>query len=289
MAIGYTGSNGNETAFEYTPVDPQDDMMRQLAQQSQQAFYPPPPQPRGPTPYWENPETYYPQQQQIDPIAQAKAATMAAQKFIAFRGYQSDLKEGMAAADAFAKWGPMLVADTSLAPAMKAMQPQPNYTYDQAHNAWTSPGQKPVLGKPIVEAPRWIPANPETGEPAHYESGGKAQFPPTPKAPSAPKLDQITMADYNDARKEFTTALKEYNKEDNSEEIKLDARKRMDAAKIRMNNISNRGQQSALSSPAAPAPKQPSAPTAPVVIRLTKDGKKAEFDAATKKFLRYAE
>ena len=35
---------------------------------------------------------------------------MAAQKFIAFRGLSSDLKEGMAAADAFAKWGPMLVA-----------------------------------------------------------------------------------------------------------------------------------------------------------------------------------
>ena len=60
--------------------------MRQAFEQSQAAFNPPPPQPRGPTPYWENPRTYYPQQPEIDPIAQAKAATMAAQKFIAFQG-----------------------------------------------------------------------------------------------------------------------------------------------------------------------------------------------------------
>lgn len=289
MAIGTTGSDGNIQEFSYTPVDPQDDMIRQLAQQSQQAFYPPPPQPRGPTPYWENPETYYPQQQQIDPIAQAKAATMAAQKFIAFRGYQQDLKEGVAAADAFAKWGPMLVADTSFGPSMKAMtQPKP-YTFNPQTNAYESPsGGRPVFGPKQVEAPRWIPANPTTGEPAHYESGGRAQFPPSP---SAPKIDPLTLADYKMAEGEFKNAMKVYTDPEQPEEVKMEARKRMDAAKTRIENIRGRSTQTATAqaAPAAPAPKQPSAPTTPVVIRLTKDGKKAEFDASTKKFLRYAE
>lgn len=266
MAIGTTGSNGNIQEFNYTPVDPQDEMMRQAFEQSQQAFYPPPPQPQGPTPYWENPATYYPRQEQPDPVAQAKAATAAAYKYIAFRGYQQDLKEGKSAADAFAKWGPMLVQDVSLAPTLKALTPTPQPTWMPANSATGQPGAFTgrVTVPPNTVTPRFVPANPQTGEPAHYEGGGKIQQLPSQPAP---RVDPLTIADYRGAETEFKNAMKVYTDASQPEETKLEARRRMDAAKARMENIRGR----------SATPNQPAAPTAPTTI------KKFVYDPATGK------
>ncbi len=190
MAIGTTSAldpttgERTESQFNYTPVDPQEDLMRQAFQQSQQAFYPPPPQPQGPTPYWENPQTYYPQQRPIDPIAQAKAATMAAQKFIAFRGYQQDLKDGIAAADAFAKWGPMLVQDTSFGPSVRALRPPQQGKWIPPNPQTGQPGfyQEPTQYGSRANYPTagsvpstWVEANPKTGEPAHWSKAGSVE------------------------------------------------------------------------------------------------------------------
>ncbi len=285
MAIGTTSApdpttgERTEQQFNYTPVDPQQDLMRQAFEQSQQAFYPPP-APHGNTPYWENPQTYYPQQAPIDPIAQAKAATMAAQKFIAFRGYQSDLKEGMAAADAFAKWGPMLVQDTSFGTSLKAMTQLKPYTYNQTTRAYESPGQKPVFNPhaaPAV-APVWVPANPQTGEPAHYLEGGKAQFPP---AIQAPKIDPFTLNDYKEAATEFKKAADIYGNPSEATDTRKEAIGRMARAQEKLAMIKKAGTMSAQAPAPMAAPKE--------IVRLTKDGKQAVFDAATKKFIRYAE
>jgi hypothetical protein len=228
MAIGTTGSvqadeNGNPiestrqtSSFQYTPVDPQEDAMRQIFQQSQQ-------------------------QQMADPVAQSKAASMAAMKFIAFRGYQQDLKNGQSAADAFAKWGPMLVQDTSFAPALKAMAPAPKYTFNSQTQAYEPSGGgagstgRPVFNPhPAVVAPAWVPANPTTGEPAHWTAGGKID---EPKAPSVPKVDPFSMSRYKEAEGEFKNALKMYGDPTQTEAVRVEAGQRMHSAQVRMRNI----------------------------------------------------
>lgn len=285
MAIGTTGSfdpetgERRETQFSYTPVDPQEDMMRQAFERSQQAFNPPPPQPQGPTPYWENPETYYPQQRQVDPIAQAKAATAAAYKFIAFRGYQQDLKEGKSAADAFAKWGPMLVQDTSFAPAMKALTPTPQPAWIPPNAATGQPGA--FTGRVTVpprapETPRFIQANPLTGEPAHYEGGGRIQQlrPETPE-----KIDPLTLSDYKSAQTEFTKALKIYQDPAETEQIRTEAGARMRVAKARMENIRRGAGQG------VPQSEIPSQSPSPVVASPFKEGARLKNKQTGKFFI----
>ncbi len=205
-AIGTTGGYDPETGdrytsqFRYNPVQQgggqsggYDDLMRQAYEQSM-AFLNPAPAPHGNTPYWENPNTYYPHQAPIDPVAQAKASAAIAYKYIAMRGYQQDLKEGKSAADAFSKWGPMLVADTSFGPAVKALQPQPSYKYNQATRAYEAPGAKPVFNPHNDQtAPQFVPANPTTGEPAHYVGGGKVDFIPYNKPITMNEGDKISM------------------------------------------------------------------------------------------------
>lgn len=278
MAIGTTAAvdpttgERTESQFNYTPVDPNDELMRQAFDRQQQAFYPPPPQPRGPTPYWENPETYYPQQTpQINPIEQAKAATAAAYKYIALRGYQQDLKSGASAADAFAKWGPMLVQDTSFAPALKALQPAPTG--------------------------RWVPPNPAAGQPGFYEGQGptgvRAYFPPegsmlrpdvnaeanvrnignrkvyvNPRTGALTFLDdkpnEWDKMDYATAAamaKEAVTALSNPNL---LADERAAAEKRLKDATDRQNAIRNAGKQTAPASE-TPAPAVPTpAPAAPI-------------------------
>ncbi len=180
-AIGTTGGYDPETGdrytsqFRYNPVQQgggqgggYDDLLRQAYEQSM-AFLNPAPAPHGNTPYWENPNTYYPHQAPIDPIQQAKASAAIAYKYIAMRGYQQDLKEGKSAADAFSKWGPMLVADTSFGPAVKAMQGQVK--------------------------PQWIPGNTITGQPGAYQ-GENIHIPPQHQAPaSIQEVDEIQKTD----------------------------------------------------------------------------------------------
>lgn len=259
MAIGTTESFDPETGerrqtqFEYTPVDPQDEMMRQAFERSQQAFYPAPPQPQGPTPYWENPETYYPQQRGPDPVAQAKAATAAAYKYIAMRGYQQDLKEGKSAADAFAKWGPMLVQDVSFAPAMKALTPTPQPTWMPANAATGQPGTwiaggralvPPMQGQETVIAP--------TGQNPGYIRDAKGGIHFLPKE-SPDKLDPFVKADYDRVADDYDRASKVANDTGETVETRKDAIARMGVYLERLNRIKRNAQSG----------DQQSAPTAP--------------------------
>jgi hypothetical protein len=62
------------------------------------------------------------------PLKEAAASTAAAERLIAMRGYQADLAAGTPAAEAMAKWGPMLFNQgrgADMGAAMKAMQPGP--------------------------------------------------------------------------------------------------------------------------------------------------------------------
>jgi len=258
MAIGTTGTldtetgERRETQFSYTPVDPQEDMMRQAFERSQQAFNPPPPQPQGPIPYWENPATYYPRQEQPDPVAQSKAATAAAYKYIAFRGYQQDLKEGKSAADAFAKWGPMLVADASLGPSMKAMTPpavKPSYAWDEQNNAFMAPGERPI-------------------------------FRPEPRAQPQTRIDPLTLSDYESAQTEFTKALKIYQDPAETEQIRTEAGARMRIAKARMENIRKSSGQ-----PVASAAIQSQASESPVAASPFKEGARLKNKQTGKFFI----
>jgi len=296
MAIGTTGTldretgERRETQFSYTPVDPQEDMMRQAFERSQQG--PPPQQPQGPTPYWEDPRAYYPQQRQPDPIAQAKAATAAAYKFIAFRGYQQDLKEGKSAADAFAKWGPMLVQDTSFGPAMKALTPAPQPAWIPANAATGQPGA--FTGRVTVpprtpETPRFIQANPLTGEPAHYEGGGRIQ---QLRPESAPKLNPIDQAALQEAARAEGEGIRNLKKATTPEDQQA-ALGMVNWARNQRNTIAKRNGLPQITAPKPPIQPLGEAasplPSANEIVRLTKDGKRAIFDADTKKFIRYAD
>ncbi len=253
-SIGSTGGYDPETGdrytsqFRYTPVQQgggggggYDDMIRQAYEQSM-AFLNPPPAPHGNTPYWENPNTYYPQNRPIDPVEQAKAASAMAYKYIGLRGYQQALKEGKSAAEAFAQWGPLVVGDAGgFASGVKALQPQPSYKYNEATRAYEAPlGGRPVFNPhaAAASAPVWVPANPKTGEPAHYLESGKVQF--TPNAPTA-KIDPFTLSDYKDVGAEYDRASKIYADPSESAETRKEAITRMAAAQGKMNLIRKAG------------------------------------------------
>jgi len=129
-------------------------------------------------------------------VDQSKAATAAAYKYIAFRGYQQALKNGQSASEAFAEWGPLLVADGDFGNTAKALQNPPEYTYNEQRNAYEAPGQKPVFNPHVSpESPTFVPANPVTGEPAHYAVGGKVQMIPD----TSKKLNPIDQAAVQEA------------------------------------------------------------------------------------------
>lgn len=67
------------------------------------------------------------------PVDEAIKAINVANKFVAMRGYQSDLAKGTSQAEAVAKWGPMLFGTgTGIPEALKAIQAQKINPYQQA-------------------------------------------------------------------------------------------------------------------------------------------------------------
>lgn len=103
-------------------------------------------------------------QQQIQglPIDQAQRATVAALKFQGQRGYQNDLAAGKPAHEALAKWAPMMFYD------------RPQIFSGAVRQSFTTP-------KP---SPRWVPADPNTGAPGHFESSaGTIHVPKVPVTP----------------------------------------------------------------------------------------------------------
>lgn len=111
------------------------------------------------------------------PLDQAQKAMVAAMKFQGQRGYQADLAAGKSAGEALAKWAPMLFYDrpATFAPAVR--------------QAFTP--QRP--------ASRWVPPDPATGAPGHFESGvGTIHVPPATATPRAAKEGVLTPVEKDD-------------------------------------------------------------------------------------------
>lgn len=91
------------------------------------------------------------------PYDQAQKATVAAMKLQGQRGYQADLAAGKPAHEALAKWAPMMFYE------------HPQVFAGAVRQSFTQP-------RP---APRWVPPDPSTGAPGHFESsGGTIHVPP---------------------------------------------------------------------------------------------------------------
>lgn len=106
------------------------------------------------------------------PYDVAQKAYVAGLKLQGQRGYKADLDAGKPAHEALAKWAPMMFAD------------HPQAFAGALRTSFTP--QKPP--------PRFVPADPATGAPSHFEGGG-VQFPPTVKPAQPEKMDQLTSFD----------------------------------------------------------------------------------------------
>lgn len=119
------------------------------------------------------------------PFDQAQKATTAAMKIQGQRGYSADLAAGKPAHEALAKWAPMIFFD------------RPQTLAGAVRQSFTQP-------RP---APRWVPPDPSTGAPGHFESGvGTIHIPPAAKPPGPAKLDQLTQFDLHTKAAAVTAA-----------------------------------------------------------------------------------
>lgn len=98
------------------------------------------------------------------PYDQAQKATVAAMKLQGQRGYQADLAAGKPAHEALAKWAPMMFYEN------------PQVFAGAVRQSFTQP-------RP---APRWVPADPSTGAPGHFESATGTIHVPTVQKPAEP-------------------------------------------------------------------------------------------------------
>lgn len=98
------------------------------------------------------------------PYDQAQKATVAAMKLQGQRGYQADLAAGKPAHEALAKWAPMMFYE------------HPQVFAGAVRQSFTQP-------RP---APRWVPPDPSTGAPGHFESSTGTIHVPTIQKPAEP-------------------------------------------------------------------------------------------------------
>lgn len=158
------------------------------------------------------------------PVDEAMKAVDAAIRYQGQRGYMRDLQNGMNAAQAFAKWGPMLFKQaTGIPEAIDRSVPAPLSAY-----------QKAQLAKPSL----------------HAVSGGLYRVPPTgtpetlvapPVKPTpTPKLSEAAREDLKDAYRELDAARRDMAKnstmEITSPEV-IDASTRMGQATQRIRKI----------------------------------------------------
>jgi hypothetical protein len=145
------------------------------------------------------------------PYEQAQRATVAAMKMQGQRGYQADLAAGKPAHEALAKWAPMLFSD----------RPQ---TFAGAVRQSFTPQKPPA---------RWVPPDPATGAPGHFESStGTIHLPPTVKPAPTEKLDQLTAFDLHSKAGAVTAAQRAVSAAvaSGNEEAAADARKALKTA-----------------------------------------------------------
>lgn len=216
------------------------------------------------------------------PVDEAIKAVEAATRYQAQRGYQQDLQSGMNAAQAFAKWGPMLFKqatgvpesiERTVPPPITPQQMIQNRLNQQKFEAAQAaakakanagelrsvggvlyrvrPGQQPEA---LTEAPAQKPTETVTeeyeipaveGTPSKPASKGFFGFGAHPEIPA--------VADQPAKKIKKTRKVGPSDSEDELE------------------------------------PPNPAQTKTKEVIRTTKDGRKAVFDADTKKFIRYAE
>ena len=197
------------------------------------------------------------------PLTQAIAAIESQRRYQAQRGYQADIKAGMSATDAMTKWGPLLFAGPKGAGAMpKQAGPLPGtspqtFTDPQGNTFY-------LQGNKWVHVPRQGVAAPqmETITERQPQVAGKPGVPAVP-----PGTGFLGTGLFASAGSPEVPAVPASPARTITRRVPV----------------------------AAPPPVAPNtatatnAPARPPVIRITKDGKRAKFDPATKQFLGYAD
>lgn len=185
------------------------------------------------------------------PMAQAETAIEQSLKFQAMSGYQRDLASGMDTAEALAKWAPMMFV-----------------------------GPKSSLGQSasFLRAVRPAPVRPTNVGGVAYLFDQKTQSmkPLTPQKPAAPS--RFDTMEYQQVLRDMSATQKELDANPTGQEAD-DNRQKLSYLRSRLQQI--RG--------GTPTPTPAAAPAAKTVVRKTADGRRAVFDANTRKFLRYAD
>lgn len=189
-----------------------------------------------------------------DELALAEQAINAAVKFQAQRGFQQDLQQGKSASEALAKWAPML---------------------------FTNPKQA-TLGQAAAMVRATRPAAPMVrsagGQLFQVPPGGGAATALTPPPVRQPRVDPFALREFDAKQKQIAKL---------QEDIELLPKEEKPKMQAQIDRLTREAQ--ALKSSASPAVTAPGAGTRKEVIRLTKDGRRAVFDASTRTFIRYAE
>jgi hypothetical protein len=194
------------------------------------------------------------------PLAQAEQALSAALKFQAVRGYQKDLENGKSPSEALSRWAPMM------------------FTAPKSSNLGNAAAMVRATRPP---APMVRSAG---GQLFQVPPGGGAATALTPAPVRPPRTDPFAL-------KAYELKLKQVEKLQGDLEAEAAGPGR---AAIQKQIVNLQREAEALRAGAAPtAPATPAAVTPAgrgnEVVRLTKSGRKAVFDAGTKQFLRYAE
>jgi hypothetical protein len=198
------------------------------------------------------------------PLAQAEKAVNAALKFQAQRGYQRDIAGGMSAVDAMVKWGPTMFGSTAgsasaLARVATAAQPEAEKVMNIGGVGYRIPAKGQAV-RITPEAPAKLP-------PALATAYGKA---------IVANEQAIDVA--NPTFSPTTDALRNRN---------FYLRGQLQPVSPPAGVVARSGAAAPVAAPQTAAPVAAPPPT--TVIRRTKDGRRAIFDASTKKFLRYAD
>ncbi len=216
--------------------------------------------------------------------ARADQAVQAGIRYIYQQRYDADLKKGIPEPQAFSKMMLGIAMHTPKSDPVKMFQ-----TFQQPHLV-TLPGVGPVVTGPKVQfPPPKIPTGPVATEPligtdgqpipgfraARGTSGALHVIKETPtEAKASPSLNfQMLKADIASTEK----ALADLDKTD------------LEYAPLAEKLKGLKAELDTMRHPKEAQPSTPKAPSTNEVTRLTKDGRKAIFDATTKQFIRYAD
>lgn len=187
-------------------------------------------------------------------LAEAEQTINAAIKFQAMRGYQQDLQSGKSSAEALAKWAPMLFAN---------------------------PKQSNMGGAAaLIKATRPPAPMIKTANNQLFQIGPNGAMPLTPAPQRQGRADPFALEEYRQKIREIKTMSETLpdlpaGKDRDALAARI-ATAQKEAAGIRASASAGGGQ--------VPGGEAPGGE----VIRMTKSGRRAVFDSASKRFLRYA-